>query len=188
MPSFSDITDVSTVGDSFKTDRSRFTLFRVAPYGYDIIIRELNLRKLPDRLWESNQQPIERLRPMTIKTSAATETATATYVTQYVSRTTCGPEEYAGRDIMRARQRVGQITCGPDNMWPDNMWTRQRVSQTTCESDNVRVRQHAGQTTCGPDNLLVKQHRDQTTGSRRQKSNIERASYQLSIIQDDKGA
>ena len=41
-----------------------------------IIGRELNLRKLPGRQWESNSQPSERLRPMTIKTSASTETAT----------------------------------------------------------------------------------------------------------------
>ena len=44
-----------------------------APY---IIGRELNLRKLPGRQWESNPQPSEQLRPMTIKTSASTETAT----------------------------------------------------------------------------------------------------------------
>ena len=37
-----------------------------APY---IIRRELNLRKLLDRKWESNPQPSEQLRPMTIKTS-----------------------------------------------------------------------------------------------------------------------
>ena len=35
-----------------------------APY---IIGRELNLRKLPGRQWESNPQPSEQLRPMTIK-------------------------------------------------------------------------------------------------------------------------
>ena len=44
-----------------------------APY---IIGRELNLRKLPGRQWESNPQPSEQLRPTTIKTSASTETAT----------------------------------------------------------------------------------------------------------------
>ena len=44
-----------------------------APY---IIGRELNLRKLPGRQWESYPQPSEQLRPMTIKTSASTETAT----------------------------------------------------------------------------------------------------------------
>ena len=42
-----------------------------APY---IIGREL--KKLPGRQWESNPQPSEQLRPMTIKTSASTETAT----------------------------------------------------------------------------------------------------------------
>ena len=47
-----------------------------APY---IIDRELNIRKLPDRHWESNSQPSEQLRPMTIKTSASTETATTAY-------------------------------------------------------------------------------------------------------------
>ena len=44
-----------------------------------IICRELNLRKLPGRQWESNQQPFEQLRPMTIKTSASTETATTAF-------------------------------------------------------------------------------------------------------------
>ena len=47
-----------------------------SPY---IIGRELNLRKLPGRQWESNPQPSEQLRPMTIKTSATTETATTAY-------------------------------------------------------------------------------------------------------------
>ena len=46
-----------------------------APY---IIGRELNLWKLPGRQWESNPQPSEQLRPMTIKTSASTETAPVT--------------------------------------------------------------------------------------------------------------
>ena len=41
-----------------------------------IIGGELNLRKLPDRQWESNPQPSEQLRPMTIKISASIETAT----------------------------------------------------------------------------------------------------------------
>ena len=44
-----------------------------APY---IRGRELNLRKLTSRQWESNSQPSEQLEPMTIKTSASTETAT----------------------------------------------------------------------------------------------------------------
>ena len=48
-----------------------------APY---IIGRELNLRKLPGRQWESNPKPSEQLRPMTIKTSASTKTATTGYV------------------------------------------------------------------------------------------------------------
>ena len=48
-----------------------------APY---IIGRELNLRKLPGRQWESNSQPSEQLRPIPIKTSASTETATVAYV------------------------------------------------------------------------------------------------------------
>ena len=51
-----------------------------APY---IIVRELNLRKLPGRQWESNPQPSEQLRPMTIKTSASTETATTAVVAGY---------------------------------------------------------------------------------------------------------
>ena len=48
----------------------------ITPY---IIGRELNLRKLPDRQWEWNPQPSEQLLPMTIKTSASTETAKAAY-------------------------------------------------------------------------------------------------------------
>ena len=48
-----------------------------APY---VICRELNLRKLPGRQWESNPQPSKQLRPMTIKTSASTETATTAYI------------------------------------------------------------------------------------------------------------
>ena len=43
MPSFSDVTDVSTVGHIFKIDRCRTLLFHVAHYGDDIIGRELNL-------------------------------------------------------------------------------------------------------------------------------------------------
>ena len=49
------------------------------PTALYIIGRELNLRKLPGRQWESNPQPSEELRPMTIKTSASTETATTAY-------------------------------------------------------------------------------------------------------------
>ena len=44
-----------------------------------IIGRELNLRKLPGRQWESNPQPSKQLRLMTIKTSTSTETATTAY-------------------------------------------------------------------------------------------------------------
>ena len=80
VASFSDTTDVSTICHSSKTDRSRTPLFHVAQYGDGIIGRELNLRKLPDGQWESNPQPSEQLRPMTIKTSASNETATAGYV------------------------------------------------------------------------------------------------------------
>ena len=43
-----------------------------APY---IMGWELNL----GRQWKSNSQPSEQLRPMTIKTSASTETATTAY-------------------------------------------------------------------------------------------------------------
>ena len=50
-----------------------------APY---ITGRELNLRKLPGRQWESNPQPSEQLRPMTIKISASTEMATTAYITK----------------------------------------------------------------------------------------------------------
>ena len=51
MPSFSDITNVSTIDHSFKTDRSHTHLFHVTQYGDDIIGRELNLRKLPGCSW-----------------------------------------------------------------------------------------------------------------------------------------
>ena len=86
VPSFSDITDVSTIGHSFKTDRSCIPLFHVAQYGDDIIGRELNLRKLPGRQWESNPQPSEQLRQITIKTSASTETATAAYMPSHTGK------------------------------------------------------------------------------------------------------
>ena len=74
VPSFSDITDVSTIGQSSKTDRSRTPLFHVAKYGDDIISQ-----KTAQSQRESNPQPSEQLRPMTIKTSAYTESATASY-------------------------------------------------------------------------------------------------------------
>ena len=48
-----------------------------APY---LIGRELYLRKLPGRQWESNPQRSEQLRAMTIKTSASTETGTTAYI------------------------------------------------------------------------------------------------------------
>ena len=57
-----------------------------APY---VIGRELNLRKLPGRQWESNRQPSEQLRPMTIKTSASTETATTAYIMLALSFIIC---------------------------------------------------------------------------------------------------
>ena len=50
-----------------------------------IIGRVLHLRKLPGRQWESNPQHSEQLRPMTIKTSTSTETATTAYTRIYVS-------------------------------------------------------------------------------------------------------
>ena len=80
MPPFSDMTDVSTFCHSFKTHRSRTCLFHIAQYGDNIIGRQLNLRKLPGRYWESNPQPSEQLRPMTIKISASAETVTVAYV------------------------------------------------------------------------------------------------------------
>ena len=43
MPSVSDITDVSTIGYSFKTNNRLTPLFHDAQYGDDIIGRELNL-------------------------------------------------------------------------------------------------------------------------------------------------
>ena len=52
-----------------------------APY---IIGRQLNLRKLSGRQWESCPQPYEQLRPKTIKTSASTESATPAYISQHL--------------------------------------------------------------------------------------------------------
>ena len=52
-----------------------------APYS---IGQEWNIRKLPGRQWESNPQPSEQLRPMTIKTSASTETATTAYINKII--------------------------------------------------------------------------------------------------------
>ena len=43
MPSFSNLTDVSTIGHSFKIDSRRTPIFHVSQYGHDIIGRELNL-------------------------------------------------------------------------------------------------------------------------------------------------
>ena len=43
VPLFSDITDVSTIGHSFKTDSHCIPLFHFAQFGDDIIGRELNL-------------------------------------------------------------------------------------------------------------------------------------------------
>ena len=81
--------------ESKDTRRKRTQVYRVqdqlsaneptAPY---IIGRELNLRRLPGRQWESNPQPSEHLRPMTIKTSASTETATTAYITAWLYRFT----------------------------------------------------------------------------------------------------
>ena len=64
----------------FQDRQKPHPLFHVAQYGDDIIGRELNLRKLPGRQWESNPQPSEQLQPITIKTSASTETVTAAYM------------------------------------------------------------------------------------------------------------
>ena len=58
VPLFSDTTNVSTIDHSSKTDRSRTPLFHVAQYEDDIIGRELNLRKLPGRQWESCPQTL----------------------------------------------------------------------------------------------------------------------------------
>ena len=53
-------------------DLTRCHWINHSPY---IVGQELNLRKLPDRQWESNPQPSEQLWPMTIKARASTETA-----------------------------------------------------------------------------------------------------------------
>ena len=63
----------------FQDRQKLYPLFHVALCGDDIIRRELNLRKPLGRQWESNPQPSEQLRPITIKTSASTETTTAAY-------------------------------------------------------------------------------------------------------------
>ena len=43
MPSLSNITDISTIDHSLKTDSRRTPLFHVLQYGDDIICQELNL-------------------------------------------------------------------------------------------------------------------------------------------------
>ena len=77
IPSFSDITDVSTIVHRLKTDRNRAPLIHVAQYGDDIIGRIKSQKTVRYQL-ESNPQPSQQLRPMTIKTSASAETSTAT--------------------------------------------------------------------------------------------------------------
>ena len=52
MPSFSNITDVSTIGHSFKTDRCHTPSFHVAQYGDDIISRELT-PGLPNKIFQN---------------------------------------------------------------------------------------------------------------------------------------
>ena len=84
VPSFSDTTDVSTIGHSSKTDRSRTHLFHVAQYEDDIIGRELNLRKLPVGSGNRAHKPYEQMRPIMIKTNASTESATATYKVKHL--------------------------------------------------------------------------------------------------------
>ena len=68
-----------------------------APY---IIGRELNLRNLAGRQWQSNPQPFEQLRPMTINTSASTETVTTAYTTFFFHRhvaVVCSADVHVGR-------------------------------------------------------------------------------------------
>ena len=65
MPSFWDITNVSTIGHSFKTDRSRTPLLHVAQYGDDIIGRELNSENC--LVGSGSWTPSKQLRPLTIR-------------------------------------------------------------------------------------------------------------------------
>ena len=60
MPSYSDITDVSNICQSFRTNNRRTLLFHVARYKDDIICRKLNLdENCPVVSGVSNQQPFE---------------------------------------------------------------------------------------------------------------------------------
>ena len=57
MPSFSDTTDISSIGYSFKTNSRRTPLFHVTQYGDDVIGQELHLniaRELSARLFLTN--------------------------------------------------------------------------------------------------------------------------------------
>ena len=61
-----------------KIDGSKTPLDDNEPTAPYITGWELNLRKLPDRQWESNPQPSRKLQPMTTKAGASTETVTVT--------------------------------------------------------------------------------------------------------------
>ena len=72
VPSFSDITEVATIGHSSRPTEAA----RHAVRGQHYRPRIKYPRSLPGRQWESNPLPSEQLPPTTIKTSATTETAT----------------------------------------------------------------------------------------------------------------
>ena len=85
-----------------------------APY---IIGGELNLRKLPGRQSESNSQPSEQLRPMTIKTSASTETATTAHISRVTfykkidRRPLTSNGTYSSHRINKIRKFTVSIRC-----------------------------------------------------------------------------
>ena len=68
--------ELKEMNSDFRVQDQLNTSEPTAPY---IIGQKLNLRKLPGRQWESSAQASEQLRPMTIKTSASTESATTAY-------------------------------------------------------------------------------------------------------------
>ena len=78
IPSFSDITDVSTIGHGTKTSNCRTPLSHIAQYEDDIIVVELNL----DENCSVSSGGVESItlqvaRPMTIKTSVSIEAVNA---------------------------------------------------------------------------------------------------------------
>ena len=80
MPSFSDITDVSTIGLSFKTDKCCNPLFHIAKYGDEIIGRELNLDENCRSVVGVEPTTFRTAGPKSIKTNALTNSAAMVYI------------------------------------------------------------------------------------------------------------